>query len=93
MMNMTGNTAVDLANVVERIHVLEGVSTQLFSKLQGTAHFLRDLVDQSAVDNADLLQKIEEVQLDLGKSMGEALGMVRDVKGIVKFGRAHTNHI
>ncbi|KAI1729460.1 hypothetical protein DdX_01701 [Ditylenchus destructor] len=83
ILNKTADVTQNLTTVVSRMNVLRGVCNDLFSKLQGTAEFLQNLLDGLDEDDdegKELMKKIKNIRLDLDKSMGEAMLLVDEVK-------------
>ncbi|KAI1721129.1 hypothetical protein Ddc_07568 [Ditylenchus destructor] len=83
ILNKTADVTQNLTTVVSRMNVLRGVCSELFSKLQGTAEFLQNLLDgfdDEDDEGRDLMRKIKNIRLDLDKSMGEAMLLVDEVK-------------
>ncbi|KAI1708547.1 hypothetical protein Ddc_14339 [Ditylenchus destructor] len=83
ILNKTADVTQNLATVVSRMNVLRGVCNELFSKLQGTAEFLQNLLDGLNEDDDDarkLMERIKSIRLDLDKSRGEAMLLVDEVK-------------
>uniref|UniRef100_A0A915EHH9 Uncharacterized protein n=1 Tax=Ditylenchus dipsaci TaxID=166011 RepID=A0A915EHH9_9BILA len=82
MLNKTVDVTQDLGTVISRMNGLRGICNQLFEKLRGTAEFLQNLLNnlEDSEEGRELLRKINEIKLDLDKSMHEARNLVDEVK-------------
>jgi len=65
------------AKTMGRAGNLAEACARMFEKLRGTAEFFQKLLPQLGMEGVDLLTKIEELKIDLDKSLGEALS-IRD---------------
>ncbi|KAI1730521.1 hypothetical protein Ddc_03221 [Ditylenchus destructor] len=80
--NKTSDVTRDLGSLVSQISVLRNVCGQLFEKLRETAGFLRTLLDflGESVEGRKLLDKINEIKLNLDRSVIEVQSLVEEVK-------------